>query len=216
MATLSPTGVLVIEDDAVIRRELVARINADAELVVRAEAATVRGAQLAIEAADVRLALLDLHLPDGSGLQLLPAARARAIDVLILTISDADANVFGALAAGASGYLLKADALATVNDSLKDLRDGGSPISPRIARRLVAELRTRKSDERLSEEAALLTVREREVIDLFCRGATYAEVAQALGISINTVRQHVRKIYDKLHVSSKAEAVVALKRLQGT
>jgi DNA-binding NarL/FixJ family response regulator len=191
---------MVVEDDAVLRREIVSSIRADAELAVLGEAGTVARARELLAGPPAPLLLLDLQLSDGSALSLIPEARARGAAVLVLTVSDGERNIFQALAAGAGGYLLKREAMSGVCDALKALRDGGAPISPSIARRLVDEFRAHP-------EAATLTAREWEVVELFAGGATYSEVGRALGMSVNTVREHVRKLYEKLHVSTKTEAV---------
>ena len=200
--------VLLLEDDEVVRRELVAEINAEPGFVVAAEAGTVAGGRALLASAGATLALFDLRLADGSAAALIPLARERGVPVLVLTTADDDDSVYDALAAGASGYLLKADAPRQIGPSLRVLRDGGSPISPRIARRLIEDFRERgPAKARPAEEPVRLTPREQEVVELFSRGATYSEVAKALDVTVNTVRQHVRGLYDKLHVCSKAEAV---------
>jgi DNA-binding NarL/FixJ family response regulator len=108
--------------------------------------------------------------------------------------------------AGAGGYLLKSDVVTGLTAALESLRTGGAPISPRIARLLVEHLVQPARDE------ALITPREREVVELFATGATYNEVARILHISVNTVREHVRHLYEKLHVNSKTEAVRMLQK----
>jgi DNA-binding NarL/FixJ family response regulator len=201
--------VLILEDDELVRREIVAEVDAEPGFVVAAAAGTVAEGRALLAGAGATLALFDLRLADGSAATLIPLAREHGVHVLVLTVADDDASVYDALAAGASGYLLKADAPGRVGASLRVLRDGGSPISPRIARRLIEDFHGRGPVKAPPAEGAVrLTSREQEVVELFSRGATYGEVAKALDITVNTVRQHVRSLYDKLHVCSKAEAVV--------
>lgn len=204
--------VIILEDDVILRREIAIRINGDPELAVVAEAGDLRKALNLILRVDAQLMLVDLELSDGNALSLIPQARARGLAVLVLTISDKEAHVFDALTAGAGGYLLKSESTAAVASALRSLRDGGAPVSPRIARRLIDEFQRR--DGRVAADASLLTVREWEVIELFATGATYAQVAQSLSVTINTVRQHVRNMYEKLHVTSKTEAVMHAQRLR--
>jgi DNA-binding NarL/FixJ family response regulator len=214
--------VFVLEDDAVVRREIVARINAEPGFTVVADGGDLASARRALKRAAPRIALFDLRVPDGNAVSLIPAARAAGIEVLVLTVSDDRDDVYQALAAGAGGYLLKADALSTVGEALCVLRDGGAPISPRIARRVLDHFRDgvparaapASPDLDAAPETVELSPREREVIELFSGGATYGEVARALGMSLNTVRQHVRNLYDKLHVSSKTEAVLRAMSLE--
>jgi DNA-binding NarL/FixJ family response regulator len=201
--------VLLIEDDAVVRREIARRVDASDDLEVIAQVGTLAQARKAL-GSGAQLALVDLQLPDGDATALLPELLELGIASLVLTVSDRQQSVYRALSAGAGGYLLKADALDTVVDALRTVRDGGAPISPRVARWVLQEFRRRGP-----ATASPLTPREAELIEVFSRGATYAEAAKAMGVSANTVRQHVRAIYDKLHVGSKAEAVVAAMRLKG-
>jgi DNA-binding NarL/FixJ family response regulator len=196
--------VIVLEDDAEVRREIVSILNREDELEVVGQAGTVKAARDAWRANRPELAVIDLQLADGDATELIGELRAQGVASLVLTVSDGEERVFAALAAGAGGYLLKAEALSTVGEALRSLRDGGAPMSPRIARRLLDDFRSRRptGDDRT------LTAREREVVEAFARGATYREVASTLGMSPNTVRHHVRNIYDKLHVCSKTEAVM--------
>ena len=201
-------AVLVLEDDPFIRRGVVAQIAADSAFSVAAAVADVVGAAAAIETCNATLGVFDLELRDGSSLPLIGRAVERGIAVLVLTVWDDEERVYQALAAGAGGYLLKADASAgRVTEALGVLRDGGAPISPMIARRLLDDLRGRPTPEPAPNDLAKLTDREREIIELFAKGATYDEVASMLTMSVNTVRHHVRGMYKKLHVCTKAEAV---------
>ncbi len=210
------TRVLVLEDDPVVRASVVRQIAESERFSVVGEAADVRAARHALETIDAEIAVVDLELADGSALPLIPRAVERGIGVLILTIWDDDQRVYRALTAGAGGYVLKSDSsLGRVVESLAILLDGGAPISPTIARRLLDDLRGRTAVPERSGTpgTAALTDREREILELFAKGATYAEVGDLLSISVNTVRFHVRSLYRKLHVCSKTEAVtLALSR----
>lgn len=220
MTDAAVTRVLVLEDDALVRGEIARAVESCAGFELAGEAGTVAGALDQLEKLAPRLALFDLALPDGSALPLIARARAASTEVIVLTVSeDADA-VYHAIAGGAVGYLLKGDVFAQVVEALKLFREGGSSISPRIARRLFEDLRTRPMvpERAPPEELArpTLTQREREILELFSAGSTYREVARMLDISVNTVRQHVRNLYEKLHVCSKTEAVIAARGLAVT
>ncbi|MBS2014391.1 MAG: response regulator transcription factor [Deltaproteobacteria bacterium] len=221
-----PEAVVVIEDDPYVRRGIVAQIKRDPAFEVVAEAADVGAARAAIESGRASLGVFDLQLRDGTTHALIPLAVERGIAVLVLTVWDDDENVYNALAAGAGGYLLKGDASAgRVSEALHTLKDGGAPISPMIARRLLDDLRLRPARAAATEASSAavapspsadlssLTEREREIIELFAKGSTYDEVAAMLEMSVNTVRHHVRSMYRKLHVCSKAEAVTVAYRL---
>jgi DNA-binding NarL/FixJ family response regulator len=217
-------AVLVLEDDPMIRRGVVRQIDADAAFKVVAQAGDVVAGRNAIETSGATIGVFDLQLVDGSSIPLIRLAVEKQMAILVLTVWDDDDNVYQALAAGASGYLLKGDATSRVAESLVVLRDGGAPISPTIARRLLDDFRTRGSAGSAAAAAPAasvavgtpspdLTGREREIIELFAKGATYDEVARMLSMSVNTVRHHVRAMYRKLHVCSKAEAVTTAYRI---
>ncbi|MBX3204637.1 MAG: response regulator transcription factor [Labilithrix sp.] len=203
--------VVVLEDDPIVRRGVVEQIAASERFSVAAEAGDVVAARRAIETTSAVVGVFDLELRDGSALPLIPVALARGMSVLVLTIWDDDERVYQALASGAGGYLLKGDAAAgRVAEALGVLVDGGAPISPTIARRLLDDIRLRapkKPEREPTPDLEVLTGREREIIELFAKGATYEEVATLLTLSVNTVRHHVRSMYRKLHVCSKTEAV---------
>lgn len=205
----APASVILVEDDRALLGELVARIEASPDLHLAGAVSDLRSAASLLASAAPSLVALDLGLPDGSGLSLVTPARARGHTVVVHTVREDDGAVFEALRQGAAGYVVKGDATVDLVTGLVLTRDGGSLISPRIARRVLASFSAPPS---VSAEEALLTPREREVMELFGHGSTYGEVAGMLGMSINTVRTHVRRAYEKLHVCSKAEAVSRLAR----
>ncbi len=204
---MDPIGVIVLEDDPATRERVVRSLRSDARFAVVHEGATVEGGALAIARGDAQLGLFDLGLADGSSIALLPTSVERGIAVVVITHAEDDDTVFGAIVAGARGYVLKSDVHVSIGDALYAVHEGGSPISPRIASRLLDRYRHARADDGVP-----MTPREREVAELFAKGATYAEVGRALGVSVNTVRHHVRSLYDKLHVASKAELVARLGR----
>ena len=216
----------MLEDDPMIRRGVVRQIESDGAFKVVAQAGDVVSGQKAVESSGATIGVFDLQLSDGSSIPLIRLAVEKRMAILVLTVWDDDDNVYQALTAGASGYLLKGDAATRVAESLAILRDGGAPISPTIARRLLEDFRRRGlaatpaasgsgsgAAHDGSPDASDLTEREREIIELFAKGATYDDVARMLTMSVNTVRHHVRAMYRKLHVCSKAEAVTIAYRL---
>lgn len=192
------------------------QLEATGAFRVVAEAADVEAGRRAIEAGKAAFAIFDLKLRDGSTIPLISVAIAHDVAVLVLTVWDDDESVYDAIAAGAGGYVLKGDASTRIAEALTVLKNGGAPISPTIARRLLEDLRLRAPEPAAPQppaEQAKLTDREREIIELFAKGATYDEVAGMLAMSVNTVRHHVRGMYKKLHVCSKTEAVTMAYRL---
>lgn len=208
--------VLLVEDDIPTREWLAEVLSASGEPQLAYACGTV------IEALDwlrsgkpADIVLTDLGLPDGSGLDVIrEAVRQPGREVLVLSIFGDEANVLAAIDAGAGGYLLKDGSLDSIRDHLQCLRSGGSPLSPRIARTLIR--RTRTSPEPgptpVASGPELLSEREREVLTGIGKGFSYAEVADALKITTNTVRTHVRRIYEKLSVNSRVEALYEYNR----
>jgi DNA-binding NarL/FixJ family response regulator len=196
----------LVEDDPRLRKSLGSALErARPQLTVRSfeSAGQVLSALEANSLPDA--ALIDLGLPDMSGLELIAMLRARqpALPLIALTVRFDDAAVFGALSSGAVGYLLKDTPAEELVGGIEQALRGGSPLSPSVARRLVQELQP----DAASQSLFGLTQRELEVLDLLCTGASYREAASSLGVAEGTVHTHVKRIYEKLGASNKAEAV---------
>lgn len=174
--------------------------------------ATVRGAVVAAETGDFDLALIDLGLPDGSGLDVLRKLKAISPDTtaIVTTVMGDDAHIVGALAAGAEGYLLKETPPDLLHRQLVQLADGIPAISPSIARRIMEHFRFTGP---AAEPDDQLTGREKEVLTLIARGLRNADVAHALGLAESTVASHIKAIYRKLGIGSRAEAAWHATRL---
>lgn len=205
---LSPRRLLVVEDDP----RVLALITTEAECLgwSVASATTLGAARSTLSRASFSAAIVDLGLPDGSGLSLLPALAAAVPPVpsLVLTIDEAPERVLSAIRAGASGYLLKEDLLPRLGSALDDCLAGRMPLSPAAARAVVARVRSEEG----GPVEAVLTEAERRVLALFSQGHSYATAGTALGVTENTVRSYVRSIYAKLEVGTKTEAVLAAMR----
>ena len=212
--------VLLVEDDVATRRWLGTLLDACDGVRVAHACGSVAGALDWLDRHRADVVLTDLGLPDGSGLEVIRAAvRRPRCEVLVLSIFGDEAHVIAALEAGASGYLLKDDSLESLRDHVACLKSGGSPLSPRIARTLIR--RTRDAAPAPAASAAapatgrpVLSERELEVLTGIGKGFSYAEVAHALGVTANTVRTHVRHIYEKLSVNSRIEALYEYNRRQ--
>jgi DNA-binding NarL/FixJ family response regulator len=199
--------VLLIEDDPRVRAAIRALLGAAPErYALVAEAGTVAEGRAALDAQQPDLLLLDLQLPDGSGLELLRNDRDTPWLTVIMTVFDDDVHVFDSLRAGAVGYLLKDDVFEHLLPSLDNVCVGGSPMSSSVARRVLRSFRAPPLAP--APQGAALTPREIEVLTLLARGCTYDEVARMLAISTNTVRTYIRSIYEQLHVSTKTEAAL--------
>ena len=123
---------------------------------------------------------------------------------MMFTVYENDEKVFEALKAGASGYLLKNTGLVQLIESLKELHNGGSPMSANIARKLVTLFR---NEQKETTNLEMLSARENEILQLLAKGLLYKEIAEQLSISVSTVRQHIHHIYEKLHVQNRTEAI---------
>ena len=151
--------------------------------------------------------LMDINLPGISGIDCTRQLKAHqpGLPVMVLTVYDDDEKIFESLKAGACGYLLKKTPPAKILEAIVDLHNGGSPMSSRIARKVVQTFHAIGTS---SEETENLSKREHEILFYLAKGYRYKEIAEALFISIATVRTHLRNIYDKLHVRSRSEAVL--------
>jgi DNA-binding NarL/FixJ family response regulator len=149
--------------------------------------------------------LVDINLPKMSGIECIGHLKGQCPTLLFLILTSYDQNsaIFDALKAGASGYLLKRTPPAEIVSAIEQVRSGGSPMSPHIARQVVSYFHRNP----VPGEQTSLTVRERDVIELLAAGAMYKEIADTLSITLETVRSHVKNIYDKLHAHSRTEAV---------
>jgi DNA-binding NarL/FixJ family response regulator len=149
--------------------------------------------------------LMDIDMPGGSGIQAVSKIRGRGWNtpILMLTVFDDNQHVFDAICAGASGYLLKKHLVDKLYDSIEELRSGGAPMSPSIARMVIHAMHKKATQV----NPYGLTARETDVLTSLSKGNSYKLIASEYGISIDTVRSHIKNIYEKLQVHSQAEAV---------
>src|SRR5499427_399326 len=208
------TRVALVEDDREARDRLVESIRQQGSLELVAVYSTDAEALAGLESGAPDVLLVDLGLPDISGLDVVRFVSARYpdCDILVISIFGDEANVLASLEAGARGYLLKGSLLHDIAFDIQDLRNGGSPLSPVIARQVLKRLRP-EIPERKTDEETVLTARETEILNAISRGFSYAETAQLLGVSVGTVHTFLKRIYRKLAVHSKTEAVFEANRL---
>jgi DNA-binding NarL/FixJ family response regulator len=205
-AQAGPVTVALVEDDDEARKRLVASIQSDPSLRLIGEYCNGAEALAGLTKAAPDVFLVDLGLPDMHGLELVRriAAKQPACDILVITIFGDEESVIGALEAGARGYLLKGALENDIASDIRHLRNGGSPLSPVIARQVLKRLVPVPNPP---APDALLTPRESEILNAIARGFSYAETAGLLRISVQTVHSHLKNIYKKLAVHSKTEAV---------
>jgi DNA-binding NarL/FixJ family response regulator len=150
--------------------------------------------------------LMDINMPGMNGIECVRRLKVMMpkLQILMLTIYEDTDQIFNALAAGATGYLLKRLEPAELLQAIRDVHAGGSPMSNSIARKVVASF---QEANKVGEQQSLLSAREQKVLDCLAQGLAYKQIGDQLGISINTIRTHLRHIYEKLHVQSRTEAV---------
>jgi DNA-binding NarL/FixJ family response regulator len=220
-AAAAPVRVGVVEDDGAMRRVLAEAIAAAADMeLVFAAASRAQALRWLGEGARADVLLVDLGLPDGSGLDVIAAASARwpGCAILVSTVFGDEASVFRSIEAGASGYLLKDVDARQLLREIRTARAGGSPINPLVARKILGRLSGANGANGAREAngaspAAALTAREQEVLRLIGKGFTVVEAARALGLSKYTVMTFVRRIYEKLQVGSRVEALNEARRM---
>lgn len=208
--------VVVVEDNPQTCEFLVACINAHPQLKVAASFATLASARTWFTRRQSDLLLVDLGLPDGSGLSLMREVHARwpQCDMLVVSMFGDEVNVVASIEAGAVGYVHKDDEAADIAETLLAVKRGASPISPMIARHLLRRMRPAAPEpEPVAAAAVALSPREQEVLQHIARGLAYAEIARLQGVTVHTVQTHIKKLYGKLAVHSRSEAVFQASRL---
>ncbi|MEX0658644.1 MAG: response regulator transcription factor [Egibacteraceae bacterium] len=207
-----PIRVIVADDHAVFRRGLEMVLESEPDIAVVAEAGDGREAtELAIEHMP-DLVLMDVRMPAHGGIDATKAIKDAVphSKILMLTISDEEDDLYDAIKAGASGYLLKEISIEEVADAIRKVHAGQSLISPSMAGKLLTEFASmaKKDEQKQQMPAPRLTDREMEVLALVAQGMNNRDIAKELFISENTVKNHVRNILEKLHLHSRMEAVV--------
>ena len=208
-------NILLLEDLPEIRawlRKLVLQVFPDATI---SESARVHDAMELVSAVKFDLALIDLGLPDGSGVMVVTRLRDLQPDAqsVVVTIHDDDEHLFPALQAGAFGYILKEQARELITEQLQRISQGEPPLSPSIARRVMAHFSAKSKPMPSSLPNVSLTDRESEVLLRVAKGYTLPEIGVQLGLSRHTIADYVKQIYRKLNVSSRAEAALEAQRL---
>ena len=197
--------VVIIEDIKEIREGLQMLIDSSDGFTCRKTFANAEQAIEELPSLYPDVALMDIHLPGINGIEAVRRLKNLSPDTqfIMSTIYEDDENIFESLKAGASGYLLKKTAPSKILDAISEVHHGGSPMSSQIARRVIASFQHKNS----IDETNFLTPREKEILKELSKGLRYKEIADEMKISIETVRSHARKIYEKLQVQSRTEAL---------
>ncbi len=197
------TRVCIFEDNQSLRESLSSLISLNDQLQLTGCFANALTLKEDIDRHKPDIVLMDIDMPGITGIEAVKLIRAfnRDLPVLMLTVFDDNNNVFDAIRAGASGYLLKKNISSRLFSAIGEALSGGAPMSPGIARMVIASMQTPARDP------YDLTAREKEVLVQLSKGNSYKMIASVLEISLDTVRTHIKNVYEKLHVRSQTEAV---------
>jgi RNA polymerase sigma factor (sigma-70 family) len=200
-----PITVSIVEDNDQVRGSLARLINRAEGFRALSQYANAEDALEGLPRERPSVVLMDINLPGMSGVDCVRRLKQLApeIQIMMLTVYEDTENIFNALAAGASGYLLKRTSTAELISAIREVQQGGSPMTTHIARKVVQSFQ-RTASSRSTEN---LSPREQEVLDCLAKGFLYKEIADNLGISYETVHTYIRRIYEKLQVRTRTEAV---------
>lgn len=199
--------VAIIEDDDMLRKFMEETVNGFSDFILEGSFSSAEDFRKNFfRFPELNVAVMDINLPGISGIQCIEELKPKnpKVQYLICTVFEDSINLFNALCAGATGYILKNSGEEEFIKAIIDINAGGSPMSPQIARMVVSAFPTKKSNQDLLND---LGKREREILELLAAGFRYKEIADKLFLSIETVRTYIRDIYSKLHVHSRTDAV---------
>jgi DNA-binding NarL/FixJ family response regulator len=199
--------IAIVEDEKTVREGLKFLIDGTEGYTCVAVYPNAEEALLEVIDIQPDVVLMDIHLPGMSGIECVAKLKEKKPDfqIVMLTIYEDDEQIFKSLAAGAHGYILKKTPPAKLLEAISEVHQGGSPMSSQIARRVVDFFQVKEVSALENEN---LSAREQEILSYLAKGYRYKEIADILCISIETVRTHIRNIYEKLHVHSRTEALL--------
>lgn len=195
----------IYEDDADLREGLSNYLSSTGEIEVVCGFGNCDTISNDLKHAEVDVILMDIDMPGTNGIDGVRIAKAVRpnVNIIMFTVFDDDKKIFDAICAGADGYLLKQTAPEKIIEALKDVNNGGAPITPSIAKKVLNSFPKTSAEEM----PALLTIKEREILLCLVKGMSYKEVGDAAKVSVETVRTHIKRMYAKLHVHSMSQAV---------
>jgi DNA-binding NarL/FixJ family response regulator len=202
-----PIRVAIVDDDDGVRTKLARAVDQFGVCSCVGQFSTGEEAVAHLAATAAEVVLMDINMPGMSGIECVRRLKAAnpEIEFIMLTVYEDTESVFNALAAGASGYLLKLATRQELLEAIQQVRRGGSPMTSHVARKGAQSFRRAGPVE---TENSKLSAREQQVLELLAQGFLYKEISQSLGITYDTVHNHIRHIYEKLHVRSRTQAVL--------
>jgi DNA-binding NarL/FixJ family response regulator len=200
--------VAIFEDNAALREMLFQIINLTEGLSCTGAYPDAMDLEFKIRRSQPEIVLMDIDMPGISGIEAVRIIREKfpEVQVMMQTVFEDDEKVFASVCAGATGYLLKNSLSEQIISAIKELKNGGAPMSPGIAKKVIH--RFQEQNPYIKSEEYKLSDREKEVLTCLMKGMSYKMIAVACFISIDTVKFHIKNIYEKLHVNSKSEAVI--------
>jgi DNA-binding NarL/FixJ family response regulator len=199
-------SLIIYEDNDNLRESLCSLLSLSEEYEVAGAFANCSVVEEQVNAFLPDIILMDIDMPGITGIEAVKKIRSfnKQVQIIMLTVFDDNTHVFDALSAGANGYLLKKNLSDKLIISIQEVLNGGAPMSPVIAKMIITQMH---EADQLKQNNYLLTHRENEILSLLTKGNSHKMIAASLNISIETVRSHLKKIYDKLHVHSQTEAL---------
>jgi DNA-binding NarL/FixJ family response regulator len=200
------TGVLIFEDNSQLRESIVNMLTFSKDMLVLGSFADAQQVTEQVKKLEPDVILMDIDMPVTNGIEAVKKIRAfnQKVFIIMLTVFDDSRHVYDAICGGASGYLLKKNLSERLIASIQEVLQGGAPMSPSIARMVVATMQHLPS---LPNKDYGLSAREKEILSSLSKGNSYKLIAADLNISIDTVRTHIKRIYEKLQVHTQIEAV---------
>jgi DNA-binding NarL/FixJ family response regulator len=213
-----PIRIALVDDDQELRSCIAALLCKTADLLVVGSYGSAEQALAQIPGCNPEVVLMDINLPKMDGVECVRQLKKLlpSVQILMLTMYEDNDRLFNSILAGADGYLLKRSVTAQLVESIREVKAGGSPMTPQIARRVFHYFRSAPPQAVQTPQGTIedLTEREKEVLELLARGLQFKQIGESLNLSLDGVRFHLRNIYAKLHVHSRTDAVV--KYLQGS
>jgi DNA-binding NarL/FixJ family response regulator len=201
---------VIVEDDSLLLENLKLLLSGEPGIVVGGAFSSAEDALHALKMAAPDVMLADLGLPGMSGIDLIKKVKEEmpGVEILAHTVFEDRENVFSAIKAGASGYILKGSSPREIVEAIHELHKGGAPMSPKIARKVIHEFQ----DENITSEQYILSQREKDVVRCIEEGLTYKEISKKLKISSHTVHTHIKNIYEKLHAKDRGDALIKARK----
>jgi DNA-binding NarL/FixJ family response regulator len=196
---------VIVEDDPLLLENLKLLLSGESGIIVVGAFSSAEDALHALRKAAPDVMLADLGLPGMSGIDLIKKVKEQmpGVEIMAHTVFEDRENVFSAIKAGASGYILKGSSPREIVEAIHELHKGGAPMSPKIARKVIHEFQ----DENITSEQYILSQREKDVVKCIEEGLTYKEISKKLNISSHTVHTHIKNIYEKLHAIDRGDAL---------